>query len=43
MGDAFGFDVHDLTADHAGRELGFEVSDAPTEEHPNHNPSPRAM
>ena len=26
--DAFGFDVHDLTADHAGGEFGFEVADA---------------
>lgn len=24
---AFGFDVHDLTADHAGREFGIEVAD----------------
>src|SRR3984957_4995814 len=24
---AFGFDVHDLAADHAGRELGVEVAD----------------
>ena len=26
-GDAFGFDVHDLAADHARREFGFEVAD----------------
>ena len=26
--DAFGFDVHDLSADHAGREFGFEIADA---------------
>src|SRR5712675_795396 len=27
-GDALGFDVHDLAADHTGREFGFEVADA---------------
>jgi hypothetical protein len=27
-GDTFGFDVHDLAADHAGRELGCEIADA---------------
>ena len=27
-GSAFGFDVDDLAADHAGREGGFEISDA---------------
>ena len=27
-GDAFGLDVHDLAADHAGRKCGVEVADA---------------